>query len=119
MSLLVEYIEKGVDYIAIFILIVGGLKSIVNFVRIELRKKEGHEKALHKDIEKVNLSSYILLSIQFMIISDLIRTVTSDSFKNIFYVSILIIIRGIIAKLVVEDSSITKSAIINHKTEGE
>lgn len=111
MSHIIEVIETITDYTAILILVIGGVKSFINLIRIEINSVEGRKKALHKDIEKVNLSSYILLSIQFMIISDLIRTVTSDSFKTIMYVSILIIIRGITAKLVVQETTVTKQHI--------
>ncbi|MGO2082904.1 DUF1622 domain-containing protein [Vagococcus sp.] len=111
MERVIEWIEVGIDYIAIFILLFGGLRAFINFLRIEILRFEHPERTLHKDIEKVHLSSYILLSIQFMIISDLIRTVTSTSFKNIIFVSILIIVRGLIAKLVVEETTITKKHI--------
>ncbi len=100
MILIFEYLDELseiIDVIGIIILMFGFLKGIIELVKTEFktwRKEEDFYTAIQTLRSKVGL--YILLSLDFLIASDIIGSVVHKTQEELIKLAIVIVIRIVI-----------------------
>jgi len=88
-----ETVAVAVDLVGISILLVAALKFLVHYVGFEIRRLEGLE-CVHGIRElRLGLGSYILLSLEFMIVSDIINAGLSKNMDDFLLLGLLVVIR--------------------------
>ena len=100
MAYLVEFFElsaQAIDVIGIIIVLIGAIKFVVHAVPIELKRLKGVACAQELRHLRLQLGSYIILSIEFMIVSDIINTVLTKTMEDLYYLIGLIVARTAIS----------------------
>ena len=88
-----ETIAFAVDLVGIAILVYAALKFIVHFLRFEIKRLRGLDSVEGIRDMRLRLGSYILLSLEFIIISDIIMTGISRNVDDLLALGLLVIIR--------------------------
>ena len=86
-------IAFAIDLVGIAILIFAALKFIVHFVGFEIKRLHGLECVEAIRNLRLQLGSYILLSLEFIIISDIIQSAISRNLDDILSLGVIVIIR--------------------------
>lgn len=90
---ILEWIEFTVDLFGIGILIIGFAKGLFHFLKLEYDSMTG--KNTFDDILALRsvIGWYIILSLDFLIISDIIHSVISPQFNELINLGIIVILR--------------------------
>ncbi len=88
-----EMIAFAVDLVGIAILVYAALKFIAHFFAFEIKQLRGLESVEGSRDMRLRLGSYILLSLEFIIISDIIMTGISRDVDDLLALGLLVIIR--------------------------
>ena len=88
-----ETIAFAVDMVGISILVYAALKFIANFLAFEIKQLRGLDCVEGIRDMRLRLGSYILLSLEFIIISDVIMTGISRNVDDLLALGVLVIIR--------------------------
>jgi len=88
-----ETIAFAVDLVGIAILVYAALKFIVHFFGFEIKQLRGLDTVEGIRDMRLRLGSYILLSLEFIIISDIIMTGISRDVDDLLSLGLLVIIR--------------------------
>ena len=88
-----ETIAFVIDLIGIAILVYAALKFIAHFIAFEIKQLRGLECVEGIRDMRLRLGSYILLSLEFIIISDVIQTAISRNVDDFLALGLLVIIR--------------------------
>ena len=88
-----ETIAVAIDLVGIAILVYAALKFIVNFLAFEIKRLRGLECVERIRDLRLRLGSYILLSLEFIIVSDVINTAISRTVDDLLALGLLVIIR--------------------------
>jgi uncharacterized membrane protein len=88
-----EMIAFAIDLVGIAILIFAALKFIAHFVGFEIKRLHGLECVEGIRNLRLQLGSYILLSLEFIIISDIIQSAISRNLDDILSLGVIVIIR--------------------------
>lgn len=88
-----EWIEFVVDLVGITILIVGFVKGIFIFIKWEVDNLKGGD--IFDDIMALRstLGWYIILSLDFLIISDILHSVIKPEFNDLINLGIIVVLR--------------------------
>ena len=86
-------IAFAIDLAAIAILVLAALKFIAHFVGFEIKRLHGLECVEGIRNLRLQLGSYILLSLEFVIISDIIQSAITRSLDDLLTLGLLVIIR--------------------------
>jgi len=88
-----EMIAFAIDLVGIAILVFAALKFIAHFVGFEIKRLHGLECVEGIRNLRLQLGSYILLSLEFIIISDIIQSAISRNLDDILSLGVIVIIR--------------------------
>jgi uncharacterized membrane protein len=88
-----EWIEIAADIIGIVILFIGFAKGLYMFILLEIDRIRGR-----KDYEELFslrniLGTYIIISLDFLIVSDIIHSVISPDTKELINLGIIVVLR--------------------------
>lgn len=88
-----EWIEFGADIVGITILVIGFLKGTYMFIRLEYDRLTGR-----RDYEELFslrniLGTYIIISLDFLIVSDIVHSVVSPELTELLNLGIIVILR--------------------------
>ncbi len=92
-----EMIAFAIDLVGIAILVFAALKFVVHFVGFEIRRLHGLECVEAIRNLRLQLGSYILLSLEFIIISDVILTGISRNVDDLLALGLLVLIRVVLS----------------------
>ena len=92
-----EYAAEAIDIIGIIIVLIGAIKFVVHAIPIEMKRLKGVACAFELRHLRLQLGSYIVLSIEFMIVSDIINTVLTKTMEDLYYLIGLVIVRTAIS----------------------
>ncbi len=92
-----ETIAVAVDLIAIAILLFGALKFLVHYLGFEIKRLGGLECVDGIRNLRLGLGSYILLSLEFMIVSDVIHSALSRNMDDFLLLGLIVIIRTVLS----------------------
>lgn len=82
---------------SILILLVGVVKTTVDFIKNETRGTDQETITRSNNQIKVYLGSYILLSLEVLIASDIIETIMNPSIEDILILAGIVVIRTAIS----------------------
>jgi len=88
-----ETIALAIDLVGITILVYAALKFIGHFLGFEIKRLRGLECVEGIRDMRLRLGSYILLSLEFIIISDVINTAISRDLDDLLGLGLLVLIR--------------------------
>ncbi len=88
-----ETIAVAVDLAGIAILVFAALKFSVHYIGFEIKRLQGVEFVEGIRDLRLRLGSYILLSLEFIIISDIIQSAISTNVDDLLPLGLLVIIR--------------------------
>lgn len=94
---IVEYIVHILNAFSVIILLVGVIKAAFDFIRNEFSKGDHYEIARKNNGIKIYLGSYILLSLEVLIASDIIETIMNPSIEDMLILAGIVIIRTAIS----------------------
>ncbi len=92
-----ETIAFAVDLVGIAILVYAALKFIVHFLGFEIKQLRGLDTVEGIRDMRLRLGSYILLSLEFIIISDVILTAISRNVDDLLALGLLVLIRIVLS----------------------
>lgn len=92
-----EAIARYIDLIGIAIILYGIVLATVGFLRGEISRISSGSSILSCFKVRMQLGTYILTGVEFMIASDIIHTVLSRELIDLAFVSALVIIRTAIS----------------------
>lgn len=93
-----EYAATIVDIVGIVIVLYGFILSFIRLIGTELGRFSGQfEGVMGCEKVRLQLGTYILLGIEFMIASDIINTVISRTVESLIFVASLVVIRTAIS----------------------
>ena len=92
-----EVIASVIDLIGIAIVLLGFVRALFSFVKNEIGRfrSNGGAGCMHQ--VRIDLGTYILVGIEFMIASDIINTVLKRELADLAFVSALVAIRTAIS----------------------
>ncbi len=88
-----EYVAIAADLVGLAILLIGATKFVLSYVRFEFKNLTGRDCAAHIQNLRLPLSGYILLALEFMIVSDIINSMLSRTMEDFLLLGLLIVIR--------------------------
>ena len=92
-----ETIAVAVDLVAIAILLFGALKFVFHYLSFEIKRLGGLECVDGIRNLRLGLGSYILLSLEFMIVSDVIHSALSRNMDDFLLLGLIVIIRTVLS----------------------
>ncbi|MGY3766366.1 DUF1622 domain-containing protein [Vagococcus vulneris] len=94
---IVHYIVLSLNIFSVVILLFGMVKVIIDFFRNEFKGEDRFDIAAKNNRIKLYLGSYILLSLEVLIVSDIIETIMNPSAKDILILAGIVVIRTAIS----------------------
>ncbi|MEM1261769.1 MAG: DUF1622 domain-containing protein [Pseudomonadota bacterium] len=92
-----EQVAVYIDLIGIAIVLYGFVRAAIAFVGHELSRLSKSFSLMGTQRIRLELGTYILIAIEFMIASDIIHTVLSRELTDLAFVSALVVIRTAIS----------------------
>lgn len=88
-----EWIEYIADIVGITILVIGFVKGTYMFIRLEIDRLLGRKD--HEEIFSLRniLGSYIIISLDFLIVSDIIHSILSPNLYELLNLGIIVVLR--------------------------
>jgi len=88
-----ESIAVAVDLIGIAILIFAALKFVIHYLIFESKRLPGIESIEGIRSLRLGLGSYILLALEFIIISDIMQSVSSTKIDDLLALGLVVLVR--------------------------
>ncbi len=86
-------IAEVVDLVGLGIILLGAAKFVAAFVSIELSRATGHACVQRLQESRRSLGGYILVALEFMIVSDVIVSVLSRSMESLAELGAIVVLR--------------------------
>jgi uncharacterized membrane protein len=90
-------IAVAIDLVGIAILVYAALRFVVHFLGFEIKRLRGLECVEAIRDMRLRLGSYILLSLEFIIISDVILTAISRNVDDLLALGLLVLFRVVLS----------------------
>jgi len=88
-----ESIAVAVDLVGIAILIFAALKFVIHYLKFEFKRLKGLDSIEGIRNLRLGLGSYILLALEFIIVSDVIHSVVSTNIDDLLSLGLVVIVR--------------------------
>ena len=88
-----EIAAQVIDLIGIAILLIAAIRFVSHYAMFEYGRYRGMECVFHIREMRLQLGSYILLALEFMIVSDVIHSAMSRTLDDFLLLGILVVIR--------------------------
>lgn len=88
-----ETIAEVVDLIGLVIVFIGAIKFLIKFAGIEIRRLGGADCTKEIRRERQQLGGYILIALEFMIVSDVTASIVARSFETLGSLGMVVILR--------------------------
>ncbi len=89
-----ELAAQSIDLIGIAILLIAAVKFLWRYARFEFARFRGIESVFQIRDMRLCLGSYILLALEFMIVSDVIHSALSRTLDDFLILGVLVLIRS-------------------------
>lgn len=94
---IVEYIILAFNTFSVIILLFGVIKAMIDFFKNEISRDEQTTISKKNNAVKIYLGSYVLLSLEVLIASDIIETILNPSIEDILILAGVVVIRTAIS----------------------
>ena len=98
-----EIVADAADLVGLTILLIGAIKFLGSYVSFEFKKLLGRDCAIQIRNLRLPLGSYILLALEFMIISDIIDSALSRTVDDFLLLALIVAIRTVIGFFLSQD----------------
>ena len=92
-QIVLESIATAVDLVGIAILVFAALKFVIHYLIFEFKRLQGLESVTAIRNLRLGLGSYILLALEFIIVSDIIHSVVSTNLDDLLSLGLVVIVR--------------------------
>jgi len=92
-NIILESIATAVDLIGIAILVFAALKFVIHYLMFEVKRLQGLDSIIAIRNLRLGLGSYILLALEFIIVSDIIQSVVSTDLNDLLALGLVVIVR--------------------------
>ena len=89
------WIANATDFVAAAIILIGFVRAIIAFAQAELGPGRGRWNNLQG--VRCTLGTYLLLGIEFMIISDILHSCVHRDLDSLYELGLLVVIRTVIS----------------------
>ena len=91
----IEWVAGATDFVAAVIILLGFARGLVRFIRAEV----GSAKTRGQQLQEVRcqLGTYLLLGLEFMIVSDILHSCVHRDFESLGELGALVVIRTVIS----------------------
>ena len=93
----VEYIIFALNAFSVIILLFGVVKAMIDFFKNELSRLDRMTISKKNNYVKMYLGSYVLLSLEVLIASDIIETILNPTIEDILILAGIVVIRTAIS----------------------
>ncbi|AFC24782.1 DUF1622 domain-containing protein [Saprospira grandis] len=88
-----EWLERIADIVGIAILAIGFLRGFLLFLQLEWDRLRGQKEASEIFALRNVLGSYIIIALDFLIVSDIVHSVVSPELDELFNLGIIVVLR--------------------------
>lgn len=88
-----EWLERIADLVGIAILAIGFLRGFLLFLQLEWDRLRGQKEASEIFALRNVLGSYIIIALDFLIVSDIVHSVVSPELDELFNLGIIVVLR--------------------------
>ena len=88
---IITYISLFFSIFGAILIVYGGLKAIITILKVEILKK-----SLNYNTIRADFTSKIVLSLEFFIAADLIRTVIQPTLDEVIILAVIVAIRTVV-----------------------
>lgn len=92
-----EFAATSIDLVGIAILLIAAVRFLFHYAGFEIARVRGMECVLQIRDMRLSLGSYILLGLEFMIVSDVIHSALSRTLDDFLILGVLVLIRSAIS----------------------
>lgn len=89
-----EFVAESIDVIGIAILVFAAAKFLFRYIRFEFARSRDLQTVFQIRDMRMCLGSYILLALEFMIVSDVIHSALTRSLEDVLILGVLVLIRS-------------------------
>ena len=93
---ILEYISFGVDSTGCLVMLLGFCIALVKFLRAQVEFLSKGISFKPMQLVRLELGTYLLLGLEFMIVGDIIGTVLKPNLDELIYLVMIVIIRTMI-----------------------
>ena len=97
MTAFVEEVAFYISVLSMLVISYGSLLAILNFIRNEIRRANGKFSFMTLNMIKINFSYYLLLGLDFLIASDVIRTIVENTMQELTILGVSVVIRTVLS----------------------
>ena len=110
---ILEVIITAIDVVGILILIIGAFKFTARYLIFEFKRVSGLQCIQMLKDMRIEMGSYILLSLEILIISDVIHSSMSRNINDFYLLGLLVIIRTTIGFFLGKEIKELKESMTN------
>lgn len=110
-----EFVENFAFFISLISMVViayGSILAVLSFVRNELSRASGRFSFVKLNSVKINFGYYLLLGLDFLIASDVIRTIVENTLEDLTILGVSVVIRTVLSyflgREITEDTNLRK-----------
>lgn len=92
-----HYIAMGIGISGSFVIAWGVMYALFLFFKTEYKKLSGHEVISNEEKTRSQLSSYLLLGLDFMLAADIIHTIHNSTVNELYALGMIVIIRTVMS----------------------
>lgn len=94
---ILEYIALSIGIIALFIILWGVFKGLIEFARVEIsRRRQGDQEYVLLGQARYHIGYHLLLGLEFLIAADIIRTIVRPTLEELGILGAIVVIRIVI-----------------------
>lgn len=91
------YIYFGIGIVGLMVIAWGAIVSLIGFISNESKRYSGVDICKNRTIIRHHLGGYILLGLEFLIASDIIKTVMNPSLQDLATLGAIVAIRTVLS----------------------
>ena len=99
---IVEWLSIGIDSVGVVVILLGFMKAAFHFfMNVSLRISKEKIETIQKI--RCDFGTYLVFALELMIVSDLLRSVTSRNLEDLYFLGAIVVIRTVIAYFLNKD----------------
>ena len=117
MNEVLEWLAIGIDGVGVAVMLIGFFLAMLRFVQTLFRPAEtaiGEVQMI-----RCSLGTYIVFALELMIISDLIHSVVSRTFEDLYFVGAIVVLRTVISYFLNKEIEALQEHTPARSTQGE
>ena len=105
-----NHIALAIDVLALVVILIGLVVAAIQFVRSQAKRLQGRDFSDSMTSVRCTFGSYLLLGLEFMIASDITRTINEPTYQELIILGSIVVIRTIIAHFLNKEIQETQRA---------